>query len=223
LHPLPADRGCNPRRPARVPPQEEIERLSAREDEEDVRRVLAGETEAFAGIVRRWQGPLVSLAFRFSRDPSAAEEMAQEAFLKAYRALAHWRGEGAFSTWLFALATNVFRSWLRRRRPPGLPLEAAGGVAAPGGREDREDRLETAERERLVRRAVAALPERFRDAILLFYFHDMDLKAAAASLGLPEGTVKSHLHRGRALLERRLGGALDPARRPREEQKEPAA
>lgn len=177
------------------------------DDARDVARVLAGDREAFAGIVARWQGPLYRLAHQFSGDPGAAEEMAQDAFLKAYRALSHWRREGMFSSWLFSLAANSYRSWLRRYRPPSLSLDAAMDVAAPRG----ADPLETADRERLLRQAIAALPERYRDAIHLVYFHDLDLAAAARSLGLPEGTVKSHLHRARRLLEKRLAPLLDGA------------
>ena len=72
---------------------------------------------------RRWQGPLVNLAYRFCRDRARSEEMAQEAFLRAFRFLDRWRGDAAFSTWLFALATNVYRSQLRRRRIETLTLD----------------------------------------------------------------------------------------------------
>src|SRR5438046_9967195 len=89
-------------------------KLGAREDEADVEKVLAGDVSAFERIVRRWQGPLVNLAYRFCRDRGRAEEMAQEAFLKAYRSLDRWRRESTFSTWLFALATNLYCSELRR-------------------------------------------------------------------------------------------------------------
>jgi len=176
-------------------------------DARDVARVLAGDPEAFAGIVRRWQGPLYQLAYRFSDETGAAEEMAQDAFLKAYRALAHWRGDAAFSTWLFAIATNSYRSWLRREKPKSLPIEAAEGERQPPAADPAERR----ERERWVRRAVDELPVHYREAVHLFYFHEMDLAAAAASLGVPEGTLKSQLHRARHLLERRLAPLLGAA------------
>src|SRR6185436_11203039 len=78
-------------------------RVSALEDEALVNRVLKGDLSAFAGIVQRWQGPLVNLAYRFCRDRGRAEEMAQEAFVRAFRRLNTWRREATFSTWLFAL------------------------------------------------------------------------------------------------------------------------
>src|ERR1019366_9864202 len=97
--------------------------LSAREDQADVERVLAGDIAAFEGIVRRWQGPLINLAYRFCRDRGRAEDMAQEAFLRAYRALGQWRKDAVFSPWLFALATNLYRSELRRIPARTVSLE----------------------------------------------------------------------------------------------------
>src|SRR5262245_30715691 len=88
--------------------------VSASEDQEDVEKVLDGDISAFEGIVRRWQGPLVNLAYRFCHDRGRAEEIAQEAFLRAYRGLDKWRKEASFSTWLFAVAANLYRSELRR-------------------------------------------------------------------------------------------------------------
>jgi RNA polymerase sigma-70 factor (ECF subfamily) len=182
--------------------------VKAEQDALDVQRVLAGEAAAFEAIVRRWQGPLVNLAYRFCRDRGRAEEMAQEAFLKIFKALPTWRGDAAFSTWMFATVMNLYRSTLRRDPPPSVPLDAAAGLADPRtghGLFEEEDQREA------VRRAVGALPNRYRDAITLFYFLEMDVHAAARALRLPEGTVKARLHRGRAILRRRLTGML-PAR-----------
>src|SRR5579862_6517226 len=83
-------------------------------DTADVESVLAGDVRAFEGIVRRWQGPLINMAWRYCRDRGRAEELAQEAFLRAWRGLPGWRRDSRFSTWLFALAANVFRSDLKR-------------------------------------------------------------------------------------------------------------
>ncbi len=173
--------------------------MSAAEDQADVEKVLAGDAGAFENLVRRWQGPLVNLAYRFCRDRGRAEEMAQEAFLRAYRALAQWRGDAAFSTWLFAVATNVYRSELRRIPARMVSIEEAAGLpdAGPGG-------FEGESRDRLVRRAVFGLPAKYREAMILYYFHEMDLRAAAQSLGLPEGTVKARLYRGREILRGKL-------------------
>jgi len=186
-----------------VIPFEAEARVSATDDQSDVERVLAGDISAFEGIVRRWQGPLVNLAYRFCRDRGRAEEMAQEAFLRAYRGLAQWRKDAVFSTWLFALATNLYRSELRRipARATSVSLddisEPADARASDGGLEDRD-------RDLAVRRAVGTLPAKYREALILFYFHDMDVPTAARSLGLPEGTVKARLFRGREILRGKL-------------------
>jgi RNA polymerase sigma-70 factor (ECF subfamily) len=167
----------------------------------DVARVLAGDVAAYEGIVRRWQGPLVNMAWRYCRDRGRAEEMAQEAFLRAWRGLAKWRGEGSFSTWLFALAGNVYRSELKRFPVETLPLEAAPEAFGPAS-QHRE--LEERGRHETVRRAVLALPLRYREPVVLYYFHEMDVAAVAATMGLPEGTLKARLARARALLRERF-------------------
>lgn len=166
---------------------------------------MAGDTSRFEGIVRRWQGPLINLAYRFCRDRGRAEEMAQEAFVRAYRGLGQWRREAAFSTWLFALATNLYRSELRRIPARISPLEEAGEIrdlrAIDGG-------LEAQDRDRAVRKAVHSLPEKYRDPLILFYFHEKDVPETARSLGLPEGTVKARLFRGREILRSKLQPVL---------------
>jgi RNA polymerase sigma-70 factor (ECF subfamily) len=173
--------------------------MSAADDVTDVDRVLAGDPSAFEGIVRRWQGPLVNLAYRFCRDRGRAEDLAQEAFLRAYRGLGRWRRQGMFSTWLFALATNLFRTEVRRIPPVPVPLD---GIEPRGPHHggDQDD----ADRDRAIRRAVDTLPPKYREALILFYFREMDVAAAAAALGVPEGTLKARLARARALLRRKL-------------------
>ncbi|HXH85298.1 MAG TPA: sigma-70 family RNA polymerase sigma factor [Nitrospira sp.] len=179
--------------------------MSAAEDQADVERVRAGDISAFERIVLRWQGPLVNLAYRFCRDRGRAEEMAQEAFLRAYRSLGKWRKEAAFSTWLFAVATNLYCGEIRRIPPNTVSLEDIAEIrdsrAVDGGIVEKD-------RDRVVRQAVLALPARYREAVILFYFHDMDIPAAARSLGLPEGTVKARLFRGRDILRSKLTKTL---------------
>jgi RNA polymerase sigma-70 factor, ECF subfamily len=173
----------------------------ATEDLADVQRVLAGDVQAFEGIVRRWQSPLVNMAWRYCRDRGRAEEMAQEAFLRAWRGLAHWRRESTFSTWLFALAANVYRSELKRFPTVSLPLDEAPEPAAPA---KQLSALQQKSSHDEVRRAVFALPYRYREPVVLFYFHEMELSAAARTMGLPEGTMKARLSRARDLLRRRF-------------------
>jgi RNA polymerase sigma-70 factor, ECF subfamily len=175
--------------------------MTASEDQADVEKVLTGDIAAFEGIVRRWQSPLINLAYRFCRDRGRSEEMAQEAFLRAYTALGQWRREGAFSTWLFALAANIYCSELRRIPLKMVNLEEAADLM---DLHNINRSLEDEDRKRAVRNAVAALPAKYREALTLFYFHDMNVTAAAESLGLPEGTVKARLYRGREMLRSKL-------------------
>jgi len=171
------------------------------QDLADVERVLAGEIQAFEGIVRRWQGPLVNMAWRYCRDRGRAEELAQEALIRAWRGLAGWRRDGSFSTWLFALAANVFRSDLKRFPSVNLPMDKVAEPSYPAAQHhDLTARLSA----EAVRRAVLALPVRYREPVVLFYFHEMDVAAAARTMGLPEGTLKARLSRARGLLRRRF-------------------
>lgn len=170
---------------------------AAIDDRAVVNRVLAGETDAFALLVERWQIPLINLAWRYCRDRGRAEEMAQEAFLRAWRNLAQWRGDSAFSTWLFALAANCYRTALQRI-PAGM--KSLDEIAEPPDERLSPGALDNARRDEAIRRAVLALPGKYRDAVLLFYFHDQDVPAAARTLHIPEGTLKARLFRGRELL-----------------------
>ena len=183
--------------------------MSATEDLADVERVLAGDVASFEGIVRRWQGPLVNMAYRFCNDRGRAEEMAQEAFLRAYRSLGGWRRDAAFSTWLFAVAANLYRSELKR-----IPMQNVALDDVPELMDKRSHSRDFEERERdgAVRRAVLALPAKYRDAMVLYYFHEMDVPAASKSLGLPEGTVKARLFRGREILRGKLPQLLETPR-----------
>lgn len=169
------------------------------EDEAAIDRVLEGNTAAFSTVVERWQGPLVNLAYRFCRDRERAEDMAQEAFLRAYRGLGSWRRDAAFSTWLFALATNVYRTEMRRITPESVPMDE---TVTPT--DSLEATANAADRRSIVQTALRSLPPKYRDPLILFYFHDQDVATTARSLELPDGTVKARLSRGRALLESKL-------------------
>ncbi|MGP8253413.1 MAG: RNA polymerase sigma factor [Terracidiphilus sp.] len=165
-----------------------------------VARVLAGDVSAFEGIVLRWQGPLVNMAWRYCRDRGRAEEMAQEAFLRAWRGLASWRSESNFPTWLFSIAANVYRSELKRF-PAAVPLDEIAEPSAPAAQ---LSDFELRGQNEAVRRAVLALPLRYREPVILYYFHEMDVGRAAQTMGLPEGTVKARLARARDLLRKRF-------------------
>ena len=163
-------------------------------DADDVSAVLDGDVQRFEEIVRRWQRPLVNLAWRFVRDEARAEEMAQEAFLKCFRSLRQWRREAQFSTWLFSVAMSVYRSHVRRLEPVKAALEEMASHDAT------EEKMVERERAEIVRRAVDRLPLLFREPLIVFYFQENDLVSTARILGLREGTLKARLHRGREAL-----------------------
>ena len=182
------------------------------QDTADARRVAAGDASAFEGIVLRWQYRLVTLAWRFCRQRAMAEDMAQEVFLKAFRAIGSFRGEAAFSTWLISIALNTYRSRLRAEGQPLVSLDPARYLAAAGGPLRELEEHQSAE---ALRRAVLTLPERYRDAIITFYFEEKNLAQAARILDVAEGTLKARLHRARELLRRRcasLGISSGPHR-----------
>lgn len=175
--------------------------MSCAEDLSDVEAVLRGQTQRFEGIVARWERPLVNLAWRYVRNEAIAEEMAQEAFLLCFRKLRQWRREAEFSTWLFALAINLYRSRSRRYRPKIVDDDQLELLATT---DPTEKELLREERDAVVRRAVTHLPEIYRESMIMYYFEGQDLATAARRLGLPEGTVKARLFRGRKILRERL-------------------
>jgi RNA polymerase sigma-70 factor (ECF subfamily) len=185
------------------------------QDAADVARVVAGDLSAFEGIVRRWQHRLINMAWRFCRDRATAGDIAQEVFVKTFRSLASFRRESAFPTWLIAIAGNTYRSRLRAEGQPLLSLDPIRIFSAePSPLQDIEERQRT----EAVRRAVLHLPERYRDAILVYYFEEKDLGEAARVLGVAEGTLKARLYQGRELLRRRCANlGSRPAGVPMEE------
>lgn len=191
-------------------PTGETVRLSDAEDREDVRRVLGGDPRAFEGLVRRWQRPLLNLAYRYCRDRGKAEELTQEAFLRVFRKLELYREDARFSTWLFTLAHRLYTSHLRRyspewARPQDMDeLPHWANLLASLERQDRDQTL---------RQSVTRLPPKYRDALLLYYFLEKDIGETAQVLGVASGTVKARLHRGRAMLRERMAALapVDPA------------
>lgn len=175
-------------------------------DRELILQAAAGDRQAFSELVRRHQGRILALAFRFSRDRQDAEELAQEIFLRAWRFARSFRGEAAFSTWLYRLAVNAclnFRQG-RKGRPAPLPLpeELESGAPASGSG------LAASEREARLRQALDSLPARQRLALVLASFEDRSYEEIAAAMGTSLSSVESLLFRAR----RGLAAALRPLR-----------
>ncbi|MCL4836657.1 MAG: sigma-70 family RNA polymerase sigma factor [Thermoanaerobaculia bacterium] len=170
-----------------------------------------GSTEAFAELVRRFERPVFGLVVRLVRDPALAEDLAQEVFLRAWRALPTFDPERRFASWLLRIAHNGAIDALRRRRAAFLlPLEPPGDeegrereIADPSA-VDPEARAVGRDLARALERALARLRPEYRSALLLRFQRQLAYEEIAEVLGLPLGTVKTFLHRGRAELARAL-------------------
>jgi RNA polymerase sigma-70 factor (ECF subfamily) len=178
-----------------------------RSDEELVEACQAGEASAFDVLVARWEDKIRGAAYRFVGSEEEARDVAQEAFLKAYRALGGFKGEARFSSWLYQITTNLCRDRLRRRRTrPSMSLEEleeAGPVIVetrPGAHE----LLLQQDLARAVRRAVHALPDEQREVVILKEYQGLTFLEIAQSLDLPVSTVKTRLYRGLGQLRLRL-------------------
>jgi RNA polymerase sigma-70 factor (ECF subfamily) len=160
-----------------------------REDREAVLACQRGEREAFDILVERYQREIYRLCYRYVNNHADANDMAQEAFLKAYRALSSFRGESAFSTWLYRIAVNTCLNFRGARRPETAEVSDALADDAEGPLRD----LEREERARQVREAVKRLPERQRATLILKIYHDLTHEEVARILGSSVGTVKANL------------------------------
>lgn len=166
----------------------------------------AGDQEAFRQIVERYQGAVYNLAYRMLGDPEEAEDAAQEIFVRLYRQLGRYDPARKFSTWTLAIATNYCIDQLRRRRMQLVPLEniipwARARDAGPEGEAlSRESRDE-------VQRLLKQLPEKYRAPLVLRYWEDLSCAEIAEILGVPEGTIKTQIHRARKQLGKMLEGS----------------
>ncbi|MDI3514151.1 MAG: hypothetical protein PWP40_1380 [Rhodocyclaceae bacterium] len=173
--------------------------LRPAEDAADVARARAGDTAAFAALVRRHQDRVFGFILRMLDARDEAMELTQDVFLKAWQALPHWRPEASFSTWLLQIARNAALDQLRRRRLVRFaPLDDGMDVAdaAPGP----EARYAGRQRQALLERALQRIAPEHREILLLREIEDLSYGELAAVLGVPEGTVKSRLARARAAL-----------------------
>ena len=171
-----------------------------------VARALAGSQEAFRDLVLRFERPVYSLIARMVQDPATAEDLAQEAFVKAYRSLHTYDASRKLSSWLFKIAHNTTIDHLRRHVPDTVSLEAPqdeegrGGLAAVLSDDSVENPAAAAERRDMARsleRAISRLRPEYREAVVLFYLEGATYQEICDVTGLPLGTVKTNLHRAR--------------------------
>jgi RNA polymerase sigma-70 factor (ECF subfamily) len=168
-----------------------------RDDRELLRRAAAGDQNAFALLVQRHQGRIFNLAYRFSRDRQDAEDLAQEIFFKVWRHAGSFRGESAFSTWLYRLAVNSCLNHRQGKKARPEPLTLVGDLPAGGDAARAGDDLVAAEREARLRTALDSLPARQRVALALASFEDKAYEEIAAAMDVSVPAVESLLFRAR--------------------------
>ncbi len=191
-------------------------RLDEPVDRELVRRVQGGDKKAFDMLVLRYQHKIVQLISRYIKDSGEAQDIAQESFIKAYRALPRFRGDSAFYTWLYRIAINTAKNHLvaRSRRPSDNEIDVQDAEQFEGA-----DRLkEQATPEHLllsdeiadtIKLAIEELPEELRTAISLREFEGMSYEEIAQTMVCPVGTVRSRIFRAREAIDKKLKSLVD--------------
>ncbi len=181
-----------------------------------VRRVQDGDKQAFDILVLKYQHKVTQLVSRYVRHPSDAQDVAQEAFIKAYRALASFRGDSAFYTWLYRIAINTAKNFLvaQSRRPPGDDIdvqdaEQLEGVSGLKEYATPEHMVLKDEIEQTIFKAIEELPEDLRSAITLRELEGLSYEEIAQAMSCPIGTVRSRIFRARETIDNRLRPLLE--------------
>ncbi len=185
-------------------------------DQELVVRVQKGDKAAFDLLVRKYQHRIAKLVSRYVSDRSEVEDVTQEAFIKAYRAIGGFRGESAFYTWLYRIAINTAKNYLvsQGRRPPASDMETEEAELIEAGASLRdvmtpERHLLADEIARTVERAISSLPEDLRTAITLREIDGLSYDEIAAVMDCPIGTVRSRIFRAREAIDSELRPLLE--------------
>jgi RNA polymerase sigma-70 factor, ECF subfamily len=185
-------------------------------DAELVARVQRGDKRAFDLLVRKYQQRIMALISRYIRNRSEIADVAQEAFIKAYRALPNFRGDSQFYTWLYRIAINSAKNYLasQSRRPQtatvdGLDPEQLADLAGQTDNASPERLLLTAELKRVIDAAIAELPEELRTALLLREIDGLSYEEIAEVMECPIGTVRSRIFRARDAVDRRIAPLME--------------
>jgi len=185
-------------------------------DQQLVDRVFKGDKHAFDLLVLRYQHRILGLIGRFIRDPAEVEDVTQEAFIKAYRALPKFRGDSAFYTWLYRIAINTAKNYMvaRGRRPPATDIDVEDAeflegnslltdIGTPEANQEKEDL------QRVINEAIEDLPEDLRTAFTLREFSGLSYEEITEIMECPVGTVRSRIFRAREALDKKIRPLID--------------
>lgn len=185
-------------------------------DQQLVSRVQKGDKRAFDLLVIKYQHKILAIIGRFIRDPGEVQDVAQEAFIKAYRALGNFRGDSAFYTWLYRIAINTAKNYLvaKSRRPPSNDVdmdeaEFYSGSDVLKDQESPENLLFRDELEAVVNKTIEDLPEDLRTAVTLREFEGLSYEEIAAVMDCPMGTVRSRIFRAREAIDKQVKALMD--------------
>ena len=184
-------------------------------DKQLVKRVQKGDKGAFDLLVLKYQHKIVNLVMRYVRDPELALDITQEAFIKAYRALPNFRGDSAFYTWMYRIAVNTAKNHLaaQRRRPMDIELDLQDpdqyDLHAKLKETDTPEGVTLSrELQETVEKAIAALPDDLRTAIILRELEGMSYEEIAQTMDCPVGTVRSRIFRARDAISKKVGALV---------------
>ncbi len=185
-------------------------------DQQLVAKVQKGDARAFDMLVLKYQHKILGLISRYVNDADEVQDVAQEAFIKAYRALPNFRGESAFYTWLYRIAINTAKNHLvsRSRRPPGSDIEVEDaeyfeGAGALRDIETPESALFGEELKQVVERAIRDLPDDLRTAVTLREFDGLSYEDISEIMNCPVGTVRSRIFRAREAIDKQVRQQID--------------
>jgi len=194
----------------------EQSRNNAKLDKELVQRVQQGDKSAYDLLVIKYQHKIVQLVNRFVKDPSEAQDVAQEAFIKAYRALGNFRGDSAFYTWLYRIAINTAKNYLvsRSRRYSDYEVDVQDAEQVENapqlkGMDTPDNVLMNEQIVEAIKSAIEKLPDEMRTAIMLREFEGMSYEEIAQAMDCPVGTVRSRIFRAREAIDKKITPLLD--------------
>jgi RNA polymerase sigma-70 factor (ECF subfamily) len=175
-------------------------------DSEIISKVLSGDQQAYAELVTRYQNYVFTLAFRFTKNREDAEEVSQDIFVKAYRALADFKGNSKFSTWLYTIVNNTCITFLRKKKLQTHSLDKEGVFEVADSQDSglRANQVEQKSKIAMVNNAIKMLGADDAEIITLFYKSEQSLEEIAQILGLETNTAKVRLHRARTRLKEKM-------------------